>query len=307
MIYGQSNVTVVVVTFNRRQLLERCLDAIKNQRGVTPNILVVNNNSTDGTTEWLATQEGLKVISQENKGGAFGFYTGIKTAFEDGAEWIWCMDDDGQPATDALMLLLKHQDKKPCVLSPVVLDIEDRKTIVFKTGNFKTYMDLKEPLIDNVGYPFNGTMLHRAVVEKAGLPRKELVIWGDESEYWNRILYRHQFHAYLVSQSHHYHPAQYTLFYLKEWDLKTGWKVYFYIRNKPFVYQSRYTSAFIAHVKAYYFVLGFFYTIMRYQKNDKKLKFKLARKAIKDGFRGNTSMGIKDVVQYIAKLTKSKN
>lgn len=305
MIYGQRNVTAVVVTYNRRLLLEKCLDAIRRQQGGKPRILVINNNSTDGTTEWLADQDDLKVVNQENKGGAYGFYTGIKTAFEDGAEWIWCMDDDGVPADNALSLLLSHQDKKPCVLSPVVLDIEDRKTIVFKTGDFKTYLDLKEALIDGVGYPFNGTMLHRDVVEKAGLPRKELVIWGDESEYWNRILYMNQFPAYLVSQSHHYHPAQYTLFYLKEWDLKGGWKVYYYVRNKPFVYKSRYRSAFMARIKTYYFVLGFFYTIMRYQENDKTLKLKLAMKAMKDGFRGNTSMEINDVVQYIAALANS--
>lgn len=36
------------------------------------NIIVINNQSTDGTGEWLATQP-VTTITQENKGGAWGF------------------------------------------------------------------------------------------------------------------------------------------------------------------------------------------------------------------------------------------
>ena len=42
----------------------------------------------------------------ENTGGAGGFYTGMKWAYEHGADAIWIMDDDTIPQADALQKLL---------------------------------------------------------------------------------------------------------------------------------------------------------------------------------------------------------
>ncbi|MFX5031312.1 hypothetical protein ABTC49_19370, partial [Acinetobacter baumannii] len=38
--------------------------------------------------------------------------------------------------------------------------------------------------------PFNGCLICRSVVDRIGLPRKELFIWGDEAEYFLRALSR---------------------------------------------------------------------------------------------------------------------
>ena len=292
----------VVVTFNRLALLKNCIGALRQQKEETPTILVVNNSSTDGTNEWLHEQSDIITVTQENKGGAFGFYTGIKKAFELGAEWIWCMDDDGVPAEDALSVLLNHIHKKPCILSPLVIDINNRETIAFKTKHYSKFYDIKQDVLEQIGYPFNGTMLHRDIIAKVGLPKKELVIWGDESEYWNRIIYKNKFKAYLVRDSHHYHPSNYSLFYLCEWDFSSSWKVYFYVRNKPFVYKSKYNTLLAAYLQFAYFLAGLSYTILRYQKNDKLLKLKFITKAAIDGLKKDTSMSITTVNDYIKKL-----
>lgn len=87
------NVVAVVVTYNRRELLKRNLSCLRANRPVQ-SIVVVNNGSTDGTTEWLKEQKDLIVIHQENVGGSGGFYRGIQHACQLKADWIWCMDDD---------------------------------------------------------------------------------------------------------------------------------------------------------------------------------------------------------------------
>ena len=44
------SVATVVVTYNRKDKLRRCLDAVIRQKGSTiPDIIIVDNNSTDGT------------------------------------------------------------------------------------------------------------------------------------------------------------------------------------------------------------------------------------------------------------------
>ena len=70
-------VCAVVVTYNRLNLLKKTIDALKAQSYVPLDILVVNNGSTDDTLLWLNTVDSIQIITQENSGGAGGFYTGI--------------------------------------------------------------------------------------------------------------------------------------------------------------------------------------------------------------------------------------
>ena len=42
-------VAAIVVTYNRKQLLKECLNAILNQTAEVERIIVINNASTDGT------------------------------------------------------------------------------------------------------------------------------------------------------------------------------------------------------------------------------------------------------------------
>ncbi|RZK13649.1 MAG: glycosyltransferase, partial [Hymenobacter sp.] len=75
-------VAAVVVTFNRLADLKKCLDTLREQTRPLDTIFVINNGSTDGTDEWLATQPDLRVTTQANLGGAGGFATGIDTAYK---------------------------------------------------------------------------------------------------------------------------------------------------------------------------------------------------------------------------------
>ena len=62
-------IIAVVVTFNRFELLKKTISCLR----ATPQlnaIVVVNNDSTDGTATWLDNQQDLTVIHQQNVGGA---------------------------------------------------------------------------------------------------------------------------------------------------------------------------------------------------------------------------------------------
>ena len=45
------NIAAVVVTYNRKELLMECLDALKKQTCKIEKIIVIDNNSNDGTYE----------------------------------------------------------------------------------------------------------------------------------------------------------------------------------------------------------------------------------------------------------------
>lgn len=202
----------VVVTYNRLNDLKVCLENVKAQTYKDLDILVVNNGSTDGTTEYLAQQTDIKVINQDNLGGAGGFYAGMKYMMDNGYDWLWMMDDDGVPDSKQLEKLLAFNKKTGYVfLNALVIDKNDHKKFAFGPLNGNRYVYVEEVTgnedFDVMIHPFNGTFIKRDVIEKIGLIKKECFIWGDEQEYTARAR-RAGYTAHTVTTAIHYHPTE---------------------------------------------------------------------------------------------------
>ena len=107
-------VAAVVVTFNRKELLCECLDALLAQTFPVSRIVLVDNASTDGTYELLAEKGYLERGIFDyfrlpiNSGGAGGFHEGVKRAYEAGFDWLWLMDADVEPMPGALERMISY-------------------------------------------------------------------------------------------------------------------------------------------------------------------------------------------------------
>ncbi|MEJ7587430.1 MAG: glycosyltransferase family 2 protein [Ferruginibacter sp.] len=240
-------IIAVVVTHNRSTLLSECITALRNQTHKPDAILVVNNGSADNTEQWLSSQKDVFFITQKNVGSSGGFNTGINWAYKNNYSWIWCMDDDGYPKEDALEKILAAQTETLCLRNCAVLNKTDKKSFVWKTKNYTTIDEVDTRLIKGIGYPFNGTMLHRNIVERVGLPKPNLFLWGDETEYYYRITKTNKIPVYTVADSIHYHPAS-TFTFKKDWDYKNSWKMYYYVRNRFQIQQSKVNNKLLALV-----------------------------------------------------------
>ncbi len=280
-------IIAVVVTYNRQKLLSECISALQSQTRKIDEILVINNGSTDNTESWLSSRKDLTFFSQKNVGSGGGFNTGIRLAYEKGYDWIWLMDDDGYPKEDALQNLLEDADDKLCLRNCAVINKEDKKSFVWKTGNYASIEDVKESIIENFAHPFNGTLLHKNLIEKVGLPRKELFIWGDETEYYHRIISKNKIPFYTKSNSIHYHPAS-AYSYKNDWDYKTNWKMYYYVRNRFHILKTRFSGspakAFLMYIL---FLISFTGIILLFQKSNKLRKIQFMLWPVKDAFTNN--------------------
>ena len=103
----QRSLVAVVVSYNRLDMLKVTLARLlAAETAYLQAVVVVNNASTDGTSEWLAGQsdERLDVVeSPTNIGGAGGFRLGMEHASQHyDPDWMVVMDDDARPAPDAL-------------------------------------------------------------------------------------------------------------------------------------------------------------------------------------------------------------
>ncbi|WP_082023848.1 glycosyltransferase [Clostridium polynesiense] len=78
-------VSIIILTYNKLEYTKQCIDSIKKY---TPKdayeIVIVDNNSTDGTREWLKNQKDIRIIfNDKNLGFPGGCNTGIKAALRD--------------------------------------------------------------------------------------------------------------------------------------------------------------------------------------------------------------------------------
>lgn len=240
------SVCLVVVTYNRLNELKRLMNYVNQQSKKVDKIIVVNNGSTDGTNEWINSQNYIYQIIQENKGSAGGFYIGLVKALEFGFEYVWIMDDDGYPEENNLFELWKHR-KADEIIASVCISDEDKETLSFpytdkKTGRkFEKYSELKlhfNDLIKDWASPYNSLLISKNILSNNGLPNPKLFIWGDEVEYFFRLKKMGvKFNTALKSIQ--YHPINRQKFTSyrgsKYYDNKIDWRAYCYFRNQAFI------------------------------------------------------------------------
>jgi GT2 family glycosyltransferase len=79
---SEPEVSVVIVTWNGRQYLDTCLRAVEAQQGVSAEVILVDNGSTDGTAEFVRARfPRVRMIGlAENRGFASGNNVGARQA-----------------------------------------------------------------------------------------------------------------------------------------------------------------------------------------------------------------------------------
>lgn len=206
-------VSALVVTYNRLFLLEECIDALLNQTVPLDHIVIIDNNSTDGTQTYLdgIAKENERIIYSrldKNVGGAGGFYAGImlfQKELKD--DFVWIMDDDTIPALDALEQLevasrklqnfgflasnVRWKDGQPALMNTPDINSDSW------TSNASSSNDELYPMINSAS--FVSVLITRVAINRVGLPYKEFFVWGDDAEFTSRI--SKVFSCYFVAKS----------------------------------------------------------------------------------------------------------
>jgi rhamnopyranosyl-N-acetylglucosaminyl-diphospho-decaprenol beta-1,3/1,4-galactofuranosyltransferase len=256
------SVAIVVVTYNRADLLANLLEGLGRLERPADAVIVVDNASTDHTAAVLSasTLAGLGVIaSPENLGGAGGFHTGLRAAYQAGFDRIWLMDDDVVPAPDCLdALLAQDPDSSDCLMS--VRESVDGSLIELAATRF----DLRNPLAikpktasvmssypDRASMPervelenvaFEGFMVRRRVVEAIGLPDPSFFIFYDDVDYALRAR-RAGFRIWAVRDARLVRQLDFS----QQHDL-SSWKGFYMYRNL-FVVHLRYGENALVRAK----------------------------------------------------------
>lgn len=243
MVNEKNTICAVVVTYNRKELLRECLNAIKSQTLQPNHILVVDNASTDGTPEMLMEEfpETGLVRLEKNEGGSGGFHEGMKRAYEMGFDWIWVMDDDAIPDRYALEQLLSNNPDINNAYGSTAVSLNDRNLLCWPVQpiNKKRTITVYSKLTNKMSVkslPFLGLMIHSKLIQNIGLPRKNFFISCDDVEYCLRIKNSGS-NIFLIKSSLIYHPQPImipvNLGFKTIYTLELSpWKRYYDIRNR---------------------------------------------------------------------------
>ena len=260
------NIIAVVVTYNRRELLKRNIACLRLNTPVS-SIVVVNNGSTDGTGAWLDEQEDLTVIHQENVGGSGGFYRGIQYAYQAGADWIWCMDDDVFPRPDCMEYLLPYTHEPGVgILAPRRLMAGQIFTNDFQKVNLSNpfasmyQQKLKKQVVngpvDICGTAFEGLCISRKAVAEIGLPNKELFIFCDDTDYCLRAVLAGFRILYIPSAL----MDKEKFFSNDNWEersRKKKWKRFYQVRNSTYLNHHYGRNWWVRYLRGFNGMLGY--------------------------------------------------
>jgi len=252
-------VAVVVVTYNRADLLAGMLAGLARSERAPDAVFVVDNASTDHTRAVLAesTLPGLVAIhTDENLGGAGGFRLGLQTAYEQGYDAMWLMDDDVVPAPDCLTRLLAvdgscliavREDRRGALVEKAAIRFDLRNPLAIrpKTASVDSAYASRGAMpatveVQNVA--FEGFLVRREVVDRIGLPDASYFIFYDDVDFAIRarragFAIRAVRDAVLVRQ----------LDFDQQHDL-AGWKGYYMYRNL-FAVHFRYGENLLVRLK----------------------------------------------------------
>jgi GT2 family glycosyltransferase len=198
-------VVAVVVTWNRRDLLEESLAALAAQTSAPMRTVVVDNASTDGTADLLRARYGhLDLVRlTENVGGAGGFTAGIEHAMSLDPDLVWLLDDDTVPTPTAAQSLMEAWSAyapagtgrtPPAVVASRVVWTDGRdhpmNTPRPKPGasssELRAAADVACTPIRSAS--FVSIVCDARAIRERGVPVADYFLWNDDFEYTTRLI-----------------------------------------------------------------------------------------------------------------------
>ena len=222
-------VAIVLVTYNASPFIEDCFQSLSRiDRGEHEvSVIVVENASTDDTSEKLAKYPGIVVFKNtKNFGFAGGNNIGMRVAMENGADFIYLLNQDTEVTPEFLVEAVRiasTDEKIGAVQSLLLLSPEKEK--INSTGNAVHFLGLGycmnygRRLVDwhgqdgqEIAYASGAGVLYRtSALQKVGLFDDIFFMYHEDLDLgwrlrlagWRNVLAKHSivYHKYEFSRS----------------------------------------------------------------------------------------------------------
>jgi GT2 family glycosyltransferase len=203
------NIAIVLVTYNRLEKLIKTLSCYDNLLDFPQDIIVVNNDSNDGTKDYLLEWQNKRALYakhiinlDKNTGGSGGFYEGQKYALGLNPDWVMLADDDAYPAVNMIEEFVKfvssHNTNNTAAICAEVLrtdgsiDTSHRSRYHLVKGLFyertrSRYEDYNNEWFNIDLLSYVGCFIKREALIEKGLVNPDYFIYSDDSEHSIRL------------------------------------------------------------------------------------------------------------------------
>jgi|25_taG_2_1085351.scaffolds.fasta_scaffold01073_6 GT2 family glycosyltransferase len=190
---------IIIVTYNGMKWLPKCLKSTKPYP-----VVVVDNNSTDDTSEYIKNNHpGIKIFEQrKNLGFGQANNIGISYALKEGADFVFLLNQDAYLLSDCLESLIKAQiaNSEYGILSPVHLNGEGNRL----DENFSNYLSYSRNNDFYSDYVLNktkqeiyevpfvnaaGWLISRNCLESVGGFDPIFFHYGEDENYCHRVIF----------------------------------------------------------------------------------------------------------------------
>lgn len=221
----KSNVTAVIVNWNRKNDVTALLDSLARLEWHHPQLVVVDNASSDDSVVVISAHplETILIENPVNLGGTGGFNTGIRYALENlQQEFIWLLDNDAIVSPDSLTHLIAAMDEEPLVaLAGSRIVNQNDHTAIVETGAFFSWQHGNVTAVhrnESNSIVFGSDVIEvdyvavcSALVRVEALSRVGLMderyflLWDDMD--WGACFKKHNYRVVCALNSVVYHPA----------------------------------------------------------------------------------------------------
>ena len=193
-------VAIVVLNWNGAEDTLRCIASLARQTHPNFRILVVDNGSTDGSTERLrALGDRITLIeSQENLGYTGGNNLAIREALKGEAGYVWLFNNDAVAEPDTLELLVAaaEEDQRIGLLSPALLDpngkiisdfrggVYDPRLLTFNiTNKTEIYQNWHKNTPELIWLYGTALLIRRSVIDKISVLDSRFFAYAEDNDY----------------------------------------------------------------------------------------------------------------------------
>jgi GT2 family glycosyltransferase len=212
---------VVIVTYNPLKWIKKCLDSLI-QSTISVEILIIDNNSTDGFQEIIKSDypqiEFVQKITNLGFGAANNI--GIKKAYDNNADFVFLLNQDAWVESDTIEKLIFAQQNEPefGIVSPMHLNGKGDQ-LDYNFSNYiipfqckGLYSDIYLNKVKSSIYPVNfvnaaGWLLSRKCIETVGGFSPSFFHYGEDDNYVDRVHF-HQFKVGVLAAAMLFHDRE---------------------------------------------------------------------------------------------------
>ena len=192
------SVLVIVLNWNGWRDTVECLTSLEKLNYRNFQVVVIDNGSTDDSVLRIRLAfPGVSIIeAKKNLGFAGGCNLGIRHALEEGAEYVWLLNNDTTVDPDALVALVQKAEADPqvgAVGSAIYSAVDPDRLLAWGGGRVNFWLGRSRHFLSSVPdseiqfLTGASLLLTRSVLESVGLLDEGFFMYWEDADYCFRL------------------------------------------------------------------------------------------------------------------------